>query len=433
MAESVPKVKSRIFFGWYIVGLMITSMALVFGIRSSFSIFFEPVLKDFPNWYRGNTAIMLSLNIFVYGLAAPVAGILVDRWRPRVVAVLGLLVLALSTAACYFASQLWHFYVLFGFLAPIGSAFCASPILNAAAVNWFDKRRGLAVGLGQIGGGLSFVYGLMVEAVISLWGWRPSFLIMGGLILVVLMPLYLAFYYYRPEDKGLKPYGADKIAGESAVKAATGLIKDWTFGTALKTYQLWLFVFTEFCFWGIGNYMVLAHQVKFAEDTGFSSLTATSIFALYGFVSIGGQVASAISDKVGREWTLTIATLLAIGGLVALTSVKATSQIWLLYVYAISSGLATGLFTPAIIVGLADIFRGRNLGSISGLLMTGVGFGGVVGPWLGGFLYDKLGNYRLAFTIAMAAFAVGCLSYWLAAPRRAESVRARLMKPVDKR
>jgi MFS family permease len=423
--------RPRLFFGWYIIGLMIVTMMLVFGIRASFSVFFEPVLDHF-GWFRGSTAIMLSLNIFIYGLAAPVAGILVDRWRPRTVAVLGLLLLASSTSACYFATRLWHFYLLFGVLAPIGSAFCSSPILNATVINWFDKRRGLAVGLGQIGGGLSFAYSLMVEAVISLWDWRASFLVMGSLIIVVLLPLFLLIFYHRPEDKGLKPYGAGGLPAGGEVKETAGPARDWTLGVAFRTYQLWLLVFAEFCIWGIGNYVVLAHQVKFAEDIGFSPLQATSIFALFGLVSIAGQVCSSISDSIGREKTVTVSAVLAIGGLVALTSVRDTSQIWLLYVYAVSSGFATGLFSPAIIVGLADIFRGRNIATISALLMTGIGFGGVIGPWLGGHIYDIYGSYDIAFIISMAAFAVGCISYWLAAPRKAESLRARLMQPVPK-
>jgi len=423
--------RPRVFFGWYIIGLMIVSMMLVFGIRASFSIFFEPIL-DYFDWYRGSTAIMLSLNIFVYGLAAPVAGILVDRWKARTVAVLGILLLSLSTGACYFASALWHFYFLFGVLVPIGSAFCASPILNATVINWFDKRRGMAVGLGQLGGGLSFVYTLLIEAVISHWDWQVSFLVMGGLTIVVLLPLYLLFFYHRPEDKGLTAYGSGELSDNRDITKAHQPARDWTLGAAFKTRQLWLLVFTEVCFWGLGNYMVLAHQVKFAEDVGYSPILATSIYALFGFVSIAGQICSSISDSIGREKTLTISTVLAIGGLVALMSVRNTSQIWLLYVYAISSGFATGLFSPVIIVGLADIFRGRNIGTISAMLMTGMGFGGAIGPWLGGYIYDKVGSYMIAFTIAIVAFAVGCVSYWLAAPRKAESLRARLMKPLLK-
>jgi MFS family permease len=255
---------------------------------------------------------------------------------------------------------------------------------------------------------------------------------MGGLIIVVLLPLYLVFFYHRPEDKGMTAYGAADLSDSEAVKEGQQPARDWTLGVALRTRSIWLLVLTEFCFWGVGNYMVLAHQVKFAEDAGYSSLLAASVFALYGFASIGGQLCSSISDSIGREKTLTISAILAIGGLVALASVRDTSQTWLLYVYAISSGFATGLFSPVIIVGTADIFRGRNISVMTALLMTGVGFGGAIGPWLGGYIYDISGSYHTAFIIAMVAFAVGCLSFWMAAPRKAESLRDRLMTPYEK-
>jgi sugar phosphate permease len=429
MQPSVSQTKQpRIFFGWYIIGLMIIAMMLIYGIRLSFSVFFAPVL-DYFGWYRGSTAIMLSLNIFVYGLASPVAGLLVDRWKPRTVAVLGLFIVSVSTATCYFASQLWHFYLLFGVLLPIGAAFCGSPVLHPTIINWFGKWRGLAVGLGQIGGGLSFMYTMMVEAVISRWQWQVSFLVMGGLVIVVLLPLYLLFFYHRPEDKGMVAYGAgEPSAGE--VKGAQPPERDWTLRTALGTYQLWLLVFAEFCFWGMGNYMILAHQVKFAEDAGFSSLLATSAFALFGMVSIAGQLCSFISDKIGREWALTFSVVLAVGGLVALMSVRDASQLWLLYVFSVCSGFATGIFSPVMIVGTADIFRGRNISTLMALLLTGSGFGGAIGPWLGGYIYDVFKSYNIAFLISMAAFIIGGISFWVAAPRKAESLRARLMKPV---
>lgn len=418
--------KQPFFYGWYIVGLMIIAMMLVYGIRSSFSVFFAPVLDEF-NWYRGSTAIMLSLNILVYGLSAPVAGSLIDRWRPRTVVTLGILILSLSTASCYFARELWHFYLLFGVIAPIGTALCGSPVLNPAVINWFGKRKGLAVGLGQIGGGLSFAYGMLIEAVISRWGWQASFFVMGGLVIALLLPLYLLFYYRRPEDKGMTPYGAEEVMTGAAARVAGTGVADWTLRTALKTYNLWLLVFSDFCFWGIGNYLVLAHQIKYAEDAGYSSLLAASVFALFGICSIAGQLAASISDSIGREKTVLMAVVLAIGGLVALMSVRDTSQPWLLYLYSVGSGFATGLYSPTIVVGLADIYHGKSIGAISALILTGVGFGGAIGPWLGGYIYDIYGSYNTAFIICIAAFILAGISFWLAAPRHAERIRSKIL------
>jgi MFS family permease len=370
---------------------------------------------------------MLSMNILVYGLTAPFAGSLVDRWKPRAVVVIGISVLSLSTAACYFARELWQYYLLFGILAPMGTAFCGSPVFNPTIINWFEKRRGLAVGLGQVGGGLSFAYIMVIEWVNSHWGWQYSFFVMGGLVIAVLLPLYLIFFYHRPEDKKMKAYGADNIQVGGGLKSVTAG-PDWTLRSALKTYQLWLLIFSDFCYWGLGNYLVLAHQIKFAEDVGYSSLLAASIFALFGIVSIVGQVGAFLSDLIGREKTVLIAVVLAMGGLIALMSVRDTSQPWLLYVYAVCSGLATGFFSPTIIVGAADIFHGKNIGAISALVLTGVGFGGAIGPWLGGYIYDISKSYHVAFLISLAAIALSGISFWIAAPRHADRLRAKMLK-----
>ena len=418
--------KKPIFFGWYIVGLTIIAMMLVYGIRSSFSAFFPYVVDEFL-WYRGSTAIMFSLSILVYGLTAPFAGSLVDRWKPRVVVVIGISLLALATASCYFARELWHFYVLFGVVAPIGTAFCGSPVFNPALINWFGKRRGLAIGLGQIGGGLSFAYVMLIEWVNTRWGWEYSFFVMAGLVLVVLLPLYLLFFYTRPEDKKMKPYGVDDAQGGGELKGVAAE-PDWTLRGAFKTYQLWLLVFSDFCYWGMGNYLVLAHQIKFAEDAGFSNLVAASVFALFGIMSIFGQICAFISDSIGREKTVLIAVVLAMVGLFALMSVRDASQMWLLYIYAICFGFATGLYSPTIVVGVADIYQGKNIGTLSALVLTGVGLGGAIGPWLGGYIYDISGSYNVAFIISLAAFAVAGISFWIAAPRNADKIRAKMLR-----
>ncbi len=418
------------FYGWVIVGIAVVGMTLIYGVRHSFSIFFPPILDEF-GWSRGSTALMLSLSLLFYGFTAPVAGSLADRWQPRKVGIIGIIILGLATASCAFARELWHFYLLFGVLAPMGMACCGWPIFGPMMANWFARRRGLAMGLGQLGGGFSFVYGMYAEFAISQLGWRYAYFVLAGTLVVLLVPLYLFLFQYRPENKGLTAYGAAELpATQSNVpeenvagKRAPG---DWTLRRAMGTYQLWLMVFSYFLYWGVGCYLVLGHQVKFVQDVGYSSTFAASVFALFGIFLSVGQLTASLSDWIGREITVTLATILTLGALIALLSVQDTSQPWLLYLYAIVFGYGTGLYSPTMAASMADIFHGGHFGAINALLLTGMGIGGAIGPWLGGYIYDISGSYSSAFTLCMVGFAVACVAVWIAAPRHAARLRARM-------
>jgi sugar phosphate permease len=413
---------SNYFYGWKIVWVGIIGMILIYGIRHSFPVFFTPILEEF-RWSRGDISIMMSLNILIYGFLAPVAGMLAERWKVRISLPLGIGILGAATAGCAYARELWHFYVLFGALMPLGSALTGWPIIAPAIMNWFVRRRGMVLGIAQMGGGLSFVYTIFVKYSILEVGWRTTFLGLAGMVVCVLFPLYLLFFYYRPEDKGLKPYGSAEMApasgGEKKITAAKiPVARDWTFAQILHSSQLWLLVFSYALYWGVAGYLVLAHQVRFAEDAGYSSIFSVSIFALFGVTVFLGQISGFLSDRVGREKAATMASALSILALVALLSVRDNSQPWLLYVYSICFGYGGGLFTPTIFAGSADIFYGRYYGTVSGLLLTGMGVGAVFGPWLGGYIYDVTGSYRPAFVLCIACIVISCLILWIAAPRK---------------
>lgn len=413
---------SNYFYGWKIVWVGIIGMVLIYGIRHSFAVFFTPILEEF-SWSRGNISIMMSLNVLIYGFVAPVAGILAERWKVRILLPLGIGILGAATAGCAYARELWHFYVLFGALIPVGSALSGWPIIAPAIMNWFVRRRGMVLGIAQMGGGLSFVYTIFVKYSILEVGWRTTFLVLAGMVVCILFPLYLLFFYYRPEDKGLKPYGSAEMSpspgGEKKTPAAKiPVTRNWTFSQILHSSQLWLLVFSYALYWGVAGYLVLAHQVRFAEDAGYSSIFSVSIFALFGVTVFLGQMSGFLSDRVGREKAATLASALSILALLSLLSVRDNSQPWLLYVYCICYGYGGGLFTPTIFAGSADIFYGRYYGTVSGLLLTGMGVGAVFGPWLGGYIYDVTGSYRPAFVLCMACIALSCLILWIAAPRK---------------
>ena len=420
--------RSSFYYGWVIVGIAAITMTLVYGVRHSFSVFYPSILDQF-GWSRGSTSVMLSIHVLAYGVLAPVAGSLGDRWRPRRVMPMGIIILGLAAASCSFANKLWHFYLIFGIGTPMGLAFCGWPLLAPALSNWFSKRRGLALGIGQVGGGLSFAYGVFAEFAIIRFGWRMAYVIMGLSLIAVLLPLFLLLFYYKPSEKGLKPYGDDeppeKTSSGQSVKRSDWA--GWTVAEAMRTHQFWLLVVSQFFFWGVGCYLILAHQVKFAEDVGFSGIFAASIFALYGIFMAAGQISSAVSDRIGREWTVAFSGILTVISLFALISVTDASKPWVLYVYAVGFGLGTGLYSPTIFAGAADIFHGPHFGAINGFILTGMGIGGVIGPWLGGYIYDITGSYRIAFGLSIICFTLSCISFLMAAPRKADQIKQKLL------
>jgi MFS family permease len=220
----------------------------------------------------------------------------------------------------------------------------------------------------------------------------------------------------------VKAYGTDKSSLVQIESSGNIRQEDWTFKRAIKTHRLWLLVVTQALFWGFGYYLVLAHQVKATEDMGYTTTFAASILALLGVSMAIGQLSGIISDWLGREKTAILANILIIGSLVALISVKDTSQSWLLYIFAICFGLGAGVFGPTVAAGAADIFYGRHFGAINGLLMTGTGMGGVIGPWLGGYIYDISGSYAGAFCLCIGGFLLSCILFWIVAPRKTKEL-----------
>jgi len=415
--------RPALFYGWVIVAVTVIGMLIIYGVRHSFSVFFVDILDEF-GWSRGNTAIMFSLNVLIYGLLAPVAGSLGDRWKPRRIMPLGAALLGLATAGCGLANELWHFYVLFGILMPVGTVFTGWPLFAPAISNWFVRRRATGLGIGLIGGGLSFTMGIFAEYLIWLLEWRWAYVVLAGMVIGIVIPVVLLFFHYRPADIGRHADGFERSVGEDPKPApGGGAFRDWTLSQAVRTYQLWLLVLAFMLYFGVGNYLVLAHQVAFAEDIGYSGMIAASVFGLYGIFLAVGQVSGFIADRIGREKTFTLATLLSVAGLLLLISVRDASQPWMLYAYAICFGYGAGLMVPALIAGAADLFHGRHFGAINGLLLTGMGVGGAIGPWLGGFIFDIWGSYICAFIICIIAICLACLGFWVAAPRRARRHR----------
>jgi len=187
----------------------------------------------------------------------------------------------------------------------------------------------------------------------------------------------------------------------------------WTLRRALKTYQFWCFFLGQM-FFPIGLAAVQVHQVAHVVDIGYSKLAAASVFGIMGIFSTMGRILFGfISDKIGREWTITLSFVASGGGMAVLLFMHDTSHPWMLYLFTFLFGLGLGARMPVLTVMAAEMFPGKEFVSIYGFLSMSRA-AGAVGPWLGGYLYDRLGSYRLTFLVSLISVTIGCAFIWIA-------------------
>jgi len=196
---------------------------------------------------------------------------------------------------------------------------------------------------------------------------------------------------------------------------------DWTLARAIKTGRFWLF-FIQMITFGMGMNIITVHVVAFIVDVGYSRMFGASIFALAGALGLVSAVGGFISDRIGREWTYTLGCSAMLLGIVVLMLVRDTSFPWMLYLFAVLYGVGVGVETPMSMAAQADIFGGKQLGTIMGFTNLGFGLGGALGPWLAGYIFDVTSSYSLALYITILLLIIVVLLMWAAAPRKVRLV-----------
>jgi MFS family permease len=424
----------RIFYGWYIVTAGLLSYAFGYGARYSFSVIFPALLEDFK-WPRDITAAMLSVHFLVYGCIAPIAGHLINRVGPRKTMVSGVTLLALGLALSAWGSKAWHFYLTYGVMSGAGLCLIGAVPFTIIISQWFERKRGLALAVMFFGTGGAYAFYPATAWLIHLFGWRYTFLAEALIVGGIMIPVITRIVRYHPQDMGLVRDGLVEGTETSPAQGRKNRMRamkivdpvwvavDWRLSKAMRTKRFWLLALTSFSLWGIMQHIMSAHHVAFAIDVGYPAIYASSVLALFGVMFAFGSLAAQVSDRIGRELTLTIGTLIGITGIVVLSLIRDTSHPWMLYTYALSLGSGIGICTPTIAASITDIFQGRKAGSTIGFMWFAFAVGGAIGPWLGGWLFELQGNYRLAFMVAIAMFAVACAAIWLAAPRKVRCVQ----------
>jgi MFS family permease len=422
------------FYGWLIVAGAVACLGLNYSVFYSFSVFYVALLEDF-GWSRAEAAGIQSVFFIVCGAGSLVAGALADRFGPGRVVACGGTLLACGLLVCSVLTQLWQFYICYGIVVALAVATAGWTPCVTILNRWFSTRLGLALGIAS--GGIGF--GIMVivpvlQVIINNFGWRTAYASLAGIVFFGLIPVGLLVLRGRPEDLGQQLDGASQshaprlTGGKPRVRKTMEVVdkewvaREWTLTSALKTARCWLLSGVKLL-GGIAHQMVFVHQVVFLVDGGYDRTFAASIVGLIGMLSMGTKVFWGwCADTIGRELTYALgcATMVAAIGLLGLTRVAPFPG--LIYLYAIMFALGYGVSAPLWPVITADLFAGRNLGSIFGFVTAFSGVGNAIGAWLGGYVYDITGSYAWAFGVAAIGKAASAAALYLVAPGKVRRV-----------
>lgn len=354
----------------------------------------------------------------VTGFLSPVHGLLIDRWGPRTLARLGILLLGFGFIGLTFVTTLWGLFIAMMVLAS-GAALAGWLTFTAAISNWFLRRRAQALGLSTTGIGLAGAFGPLVAWSIVTHGWEKTSFGSGIAVLVIGLPLAQLFRSH-PEKYGLLPDGRSPERVEPRMESRASLPgseQDFTVLEALRDRSFW-FISLGHGFALAAVFAVIAHLIPYlVESHGWSPTSAQAMFTFVTLTAVIGQVGGGFA---GDRFSKTrIAGVCMLGHFVAMLMLVVADTPAVIALAAFTHGVSWGTRGPLMIAIRADFYGRRNFGKIIGASNVIVMLGPFIGPWFAGRLNDRYGNYDLAFTtIGLVVGASSLFFFWARKPGR---------------
>jgi MFS family permease len=388
--------------GWVIVGGLSVALFLLMGTAfDAFGVFLVPLQQHF-GWDRAQSSLLFTAMGLLYAANMPVAGWLLDRFDARFVMAAGAISCG-SGMVCASLSNSYASMLAAYALIGVGIGLAAYVPVTVVITNWFDERRGLALGVALSG---EFV-GLMVMApvltrTISTFTWRAGYMVIAALMFFVLLPLTLVIVRTRPNAAQTLAGGHgsdDDLAGMEVREA-------------LRSRSFWMIAIAQIC-WGCSITGLFIHLAAYMTGVGYSAgaaALAMSVFA--GLGTLGQPLAGGITDRLGARLSLLVTlSLMAAGSL---------SLVWAHHIGFLSAYVATGLIAnaPVLMTGIlvADCLGRKRYGSLEGLLGSAAQFGAAFGPELSGLIFDKTSSYTRAFQLLALLQAIGAIAAFACIP-----------------
>jgi MFS family permease len=398
----------KIFYGWWIV--LVAGIGLFMGygpiISFTFGVFFKPLNAEF-GWSRAQISLAFSLSLLVMSGVFPLIGRLVDRFGARRVIVPSVLLFGLGLISLSFLSaHLWHLYAIYIVLGLVGGGTAPIPYSNVIT-HWFDKRRGLALGVTMVGLGLgTFIMPSLAQTLITAVGWRQAYVLLGLMAMVVAIPVVGLFLKETPHMLGLEPDGEPshtRTTQADIQREGMSPHEAWHTGT------FWLMV-SAFFLVSASVHGCLLHLSPLLTDRGLSPQSAALAASLLGGAVLLGRVGAGY--LLDRFFASAVAVSFFCGAALGFLLLWSEASGSFAFVAAFLVGLGLGAEGDLIAYLVSRYFGLRAFGEIYGYAFAAFTLGGVVGPLLMGIGFDSTGSYTMVlgvFVIATLA-AAGLMS-----------------------
>ena len=398
----------KFFYGWVLVGLGFVVQFVVMGTMiQSFPVFLLPLAEEFGT-SRAEAALP-TVAIMGAGLIfSPMIGMAVTRFPIRNVMLFGAAVMVAGFYLLSQATAFWQIVLIYGIAGPTAMSALGAISCNSLMVNWFERKRAMALGIAMMGMSISGAVLIPLSTWgLEHWGWRgvyEAFALSG----LALMPLIAWFVVTRPSDMGLAQDGDAAPATPDGPALAAPI--------PLRSVRALLF---SPILWGVaaacglgffGGVAVMNHGMAFAVDRGIAPMRAAGLLSAISVgAALGKLVFGGLSDKVGEKGALGAALAVEFVALIGLWGAEAYTA---LLGAAGAFGLGMGGISPLQAALLARGFGARDFGRAMGLLGPVTIPFTIGGPPLAGWIFDTQGSYDLALVIFMVTTAIAGVICW---------------------
>ena len=404
--------RQKIHPGWIAVTVTFFTLMASAGYRSAPSVLIVP-LEDAFGWSRSQISLAVSINVLLFGLVAPFAAALMERFTVRKVVMSALALVAISSTSTIFMTQPWHLWALWGVGVGVGTGSMALVFAATIANRWFVARKGIVIGaLTAATASGQLVFLPMLSHFAINYGWKSVSLTVGTAAALVIPFIYF-FLKEKPEALGMTPYGAPSDWQPPAPnELSAGRIAIDTLKVSSKSRDFWI-LFGTFLVCGLStNGLIGTHFIPAAHDHGMAETVAASLLALIGLFDVIGTLFSGyLTDRIDPRKLLFFYYGLRGLSLFLLPSILFSSVHPSTLVFVIFYGLDWVATVPPTLVLCRMVMGNQRSAVVYGWVFVGHQIGASIAALGAAVLRVKLGDYAAAFYISgamclVAAFAV---------------------------